>query len=299
MNIITSKALKLDENGVKVFRFMYHDLEDATPNPYASRYTFTLTPAGIVPTTELLRYLASTATDPSDFTGRNDAVQALNIIVARTPNFNPDIYLSGQNKFYRYPNSTADYISLGEGLIAVRGYYSSVRTSTSRILLNLNAQVSPFYPAVPLFDLYDRLPHDIRRDWLALEIFLNLLRVKTSYIRNSDGSPAIRIKTIIGLSHAYELDQEGNVKMNQKTKKPLRGNAKVDCGTAEQIEFDCAELGKLVSVEQYFKEKYGVTLKVRDSWMLNCGMFLLEKVRMLKKSNATIRDSRQSQLDSA
>jgi len=230
-----------------------------------------LTPAGTVPTTELLRYLASTATDPSDFTGRNDAVQALNIIVARTPNSNPEIYQSGQNKFFRYPSSKETYIDLGQGLIAVRGYYSSVRTSTSRILLNLNAQVSPFYPAIPLLDLIEMFGRD---DWLALESFLNLLRVKTNYIRNSDGTPAIRVKTIFGFSHEFEyaLDNKKKIVIDKDGKRKVsRGNAEGNHGHAQQLTFDCEELGGKVTVEKYFKEKYGITLRVPRAWVLNCG----------------------------
>lgn len=279
--IITSKEIKLDSEGVKVFQFMYRDAEDKTPSPYASRYTFTVTPNGTVPTTELLRYLASTAIDPSDFTAKNDAVQALNIIVARTPNLNPEIYQSGQNKFFKYPSNTAAYIDLGEGLIAVRGYFSSVRTSTSRVLLNLNAQVSPFYPAGPLLDLYDRFG---RGDWLALENYLNLVRVKTSYIKNADGTPAIRVKTIAGFSHAYELG---------KDKKPIRGNAKGNSGNAIQISFDCKELGGEVTVAKYFEEKYGVTLETPLAWVLNCGT-LIGKLSIMKDFNVTDRNTRQS-----
>ncbi|KAK4696440.1 hypothetical protein P7C71_g1473, partial [Lecanoromycetidae sp. Uapishka_2] len=280
--VITSRELKLDPNGLKVFKFMYRDAEDAVPSPYASRYTFTLQPVGIVPTTELLRYLASTATDPSDFTGKNDAIQALNIIVAKTPNFDPEIYQSGKNKFFSYPSDQTKYINLGQGLIAVRGYYSSVRTSTSRILLNLNAQVSPFYPAGPLLDLINRHGNE---DGPALESFLHLLRVKTSYIRNSDGTAAIRVKTIIGFSHAYELDAQKNIKLKKaekskfmdskgkvyRDKKPVRGNAVGDYGNALQIKFYCTELGGEKSVAEYFKEKYNIELEWPKNWVLNCG----------------------------
>ena len=58
----------------------------------------------------ILRYLASTTTDPSDVAGEADAVQALNIIVARTPNFEPQVFRSGQNKLYRYPRDEHDHL---------------------------------------------------------------------------------------------------------------------------------------------------------------------------------------------
>lgn len=127
--IITSKELPLDEDGTKEYDIVYREVEDQEPASNPIIYTFKLSYGGLVPTTELLRYLASTPTDPSDVTGKDDAIQALNIIVARTPNFNPGVFQSGNNKFFHYPTDRNTYDSLGGGLIAVRGYYSSVRTS--------------------------------------------------------------------------------------------------------------------------------------------------------------------------
>lgn len=74
--ILTSKPLNLGPNGVKAFTIMYRDVEDQVARPNATRYTFTVSVDGRVPTQELLRYLASTTTDPSDFAGKGDAVQA-------------------------------------------------------------------------------------------------------------------------------------------------------------------------------------------------------------------------------
>ena len=247
---------------MKVFTFPYRDLEDTAPSPNATKYAFTLTPASIVPTTELLRYLASTATDPSDFNGKNDAIKALNIIVARKPNFDPEIYNSGANKFFKYPNDANDYIRLGEGLIALRGYYSSVRPATDRILLNLNAQVSPFYPAISLLDLFNQFGHG---DKIALENFVHFLRVKTSHIKGSDGSPMTRVKTIIGFSRKYAET------VNAKGEKTIINNAKGDYGNAQQITFECAEVGGEITVENYFKRKYGITLRVPRAFVPNCG----------------------------
>jgi hypothetical protein len=111
---------------------------------------------GSVPTQELPRYLASTITDPSDFAGKVDAVQAPNISIARTPNFNAEFFQRGQNKFYRCPRNKREYLDLEGGLIAVRGYYSSVRTSTLRTLLNINPQTSLFYPAYNMVKLMEK-----------------------------------------------------------------------------------------------------------------------------------------------
>ena len=251
--ILTSTPLKLGPSMSKVFTFIYRDVEDRVPRPNATKYSFTINDAGAVPTEELLRYLASTTTDPSDFAGKADAVQALNIIMSRTPNFDPDVFQSGQNKFYRYPVNQRDYLDLSNGLIAVRGYYSSVRTSTDRILLNLNAQTSPFYPACGVIELLDKFHINLDR-WLDAEKFIQKLRVKTEYMKDEMKRTEIRVKTVQGFSHKKEE------KLDAKTgKKKLIGNAAIDHGDATQIAFQCSEFpnDSPISIQKYFlKSKF-------------------------------------------
>ena len=249
--ILTSTPLKLGPTKSKVFNFVYRDVEDRVASPNATRYSFTITEAGSVPTQELLRYLASTTTDPSDWAGKADAVQALNIIVARTPNFEPQVFQSGQNKFYRYPTDEHNYLDLADGLIAVRGYYSSVRTATGRILLNLNAQTSPFYPARNMVKLIESF--GLKQPW-DTEKFIQKLRVKTQYLTDKKGQIEVKVKTVQGFSH------KRGERRDEKTGKIKRfGNAEGDLLDATQIKFDCSDFPRdsPISVQQYFlKSKY-------------------------------------------
>lgn len=266
--IITSKELRLDGEGRKEYPVTYRDIEDREPAPNPIIYTFKLSYGGLVPTTELLRYLASTPTDPSDFTGKDDAIQALNIIVARTPNFNPGVFQSGRNKFFHYPIDPETYDSLGGGLIAVRGYYSSVRTSTLRTLLNVNAQTSPFYPAINVVDLITQYGLS---DWLSAQHFLHLLRVKTKYMKHKDGTEEVKVKTIVGFSDV-ELDDKGQVETDKKGSAVKRRKPQDKPLNAQQVSFKCNELGnKILTIEKYFKEKYNITLRTPQAWLLNCG----------------------------
>lgn len=269
--VITSKELPLDRDGTKEYVIVYQELEDREPASNPILYTFKFSYGGLVPTTELLRYLASTPTDPSDFTGKEDAVQALNIIVARTPNLNTGVFQSGKNKFFHYPTDPETYDKLGGGLIAVRGYYSSVRTSTLRTLLNVNAQTSPFYPAINVLDL---ITQHGRGDWLTVEYFLHLLRVKTKYMKHKDGTDAVKIKTIIGFSQQLDdvLDNKGKVVTDDKGNVKKRRNLQDNPLNAQQVTFQCEEFdGKILTVEKYFKEKYNITLNTPQAWLLNCG----------------------------
>lgn len=267
-NVITTRKLDLGASGKKAFRITYREAEETAPRRQPTTYTFTLTSIGMVPTTELLRYLASTTSDPSDFAGKADAIQALNIIVARTPNLDSNVFQAGQNKFFHFPTDTREYNDLTGGLIAVRGYYSSVRTSTLRTLLNLNAQCSPFYPAINMMDLMEQHSRWDDRTWEALESFIEKLRVKTQYLKNGDGSTDVRVKTVVGLSHKFED------RTNPKTGKLQRyGNARGNHGNAQQLSFECPEFPeeKPITIERFFERKHGTKLRKPQAWVLNCG----------------------------
>lgn len=246
--ILTSTKLNLGVSGSKSYRVQYREAEEITPRRIPIIYTFTLSLVGAVPTAELARYLESTTSDPNDCSGRDEAIQALNIIVAKTPNSNPLVFQAGQNKFFHYPQNSQNYLDLSGGLIAVRGYYSSVRTSTMRTLLNLNAQCSPFYPAINMWALMDKHCRWDPSQWEALEKFIEELRVKTTYLKTA-GKVDVRVKTVVGLSHKFEDRTNPNTREVKRV-----GNAIGDHGNAQQITFPCDEFPNEspISVEKFF-----------------------------------------------
>lgn len=250
--VVTSMKLALGSSESKTFTMAYYGTEFSEGRVYARDKPFklTLSLVGTTSSSDLSRYVMSGPTGSIDSTqpGPVDAkaVQTLNVVMASRPNRDPSVYQGGQNKFFRYPTDQgtfSNYDLLG-GLIAVRGFFSSIRFSTSRTLLNLNAQCSPFYKssisARELMQLFQMLVPD----WLALERFLKGLRVELSYMRASDGR-ATKARTIAGLSHKMEHDGG--------TKKPS-GNAEMDHGNAEQIRFK--RTGRPsdppISVKEYF-----------------------------------------------
>ena len=181
------------------------------PRPNEQSYTVTVKIQGKVSISELIRYIEFQPTDVSDFVSSQDAIQVLNIIVAGTPNKDTNVFQSGQNKFFRYPRNENDqsYIDayrscdLGGCLIAVRGYYSSIRTSTSRILLNLNAQCSPFYREVNLLAMINQLKgNPIRMMNDEVEEFISKLRVRTDYTKNGN-KQVTKVKSVRGFSHTW------------------------------------------------------------------------------------------------
>ena len=234
------------------------------------KYLVTVTYSSVVPTSELLRYVDSRPNDPSDFDARLDAIQAMNIIVAGSPNKDGTVFQAGQNKFFQYPrgNLAKEFSEvygnrdLGGGLIAVRGYFSSMRTSTSRILLNLNAQCSAFYPEIDLRSLMyrfvgsDRIPVWKLAD---LEQFIRRLRVTTKQLTR-EGETVTREKTVWGFSHKHEqVLKEGKPVLNKDGSSKMKGTkgARHDYGNSELITFlsDAYSPAKVVSISEYFLKR--------------------------------------------
>ena len=230
-------------------------------------YMVTVNFQGPVSISEIVKYIKSQPTDVSDFTARQDAIQALNIIMAGTPNKDTAVFQGGQNKFYQFPRNETDQLyvnaykncNLSGCLIAVRGYYSSIRTSTSRILINVNAQCSPFYPEMNLLQmitvfLSGPLPRPSRHE---LEDFINKLRVKTEY--TMDGNIKVtRVVTVRGFSHPWiaDLDGKGENRYNKDGTVKMKGTKDVthDWGNSNSVRFNTINPVRSVTVARYFKD---------------------------------------------
>ena len=111
-------------------------------------------------------------------------------------------------------------------------------------------------------------------DWFALEIFLRLLRVKTKYMKHKDGTEVVKVKTILSFSQQWDdvVDNRGKVMRNKDGKAVQRRNIDVRPLNAQQVSFTCEEYdNKILTIAQYFKDKYNITLRMPQAWLLNCG----------------------------
>ena len=175
-----------------------------------------------------------------------EAVRALNVIMASYPNKDPNVCQGKQNEFFRYPseNKFSNY-DLEAGLIAVRGFFCSVRFSTSRILLNLNTRCTPFYKAVNVRLLVQEFQRSTPSDCPALEHFLWGLRVEMSYRKAPDGVPIRMRRTVTGFF-------QKKVELSEIDK--ANGKPELRPGNANEIKFKPREdlLGATVSVKEYF-----------------------------------------------
>lgn len=260
----------------KTYRLMYrNEQEDSRrvaeePPSDKRKYHVIVAFSGMVPSSELLSYIDSRPTDPRDFDARSDTIQAMNIIVAGSPNKDSAVFQAGPNKFFQYPRGSSDKMfspvydncDLGFGLIAVRGYFSSIRTSTSRILLNVNAQCSAFYPEMNLLGLMHKFVEGSKipqTKFADLEQFIRKLRVTTEQLTR-EGKTVTREKTVWGFSHTHaNIMKEGKPMTNKDGSPKMQGTkgADHDYGSSDTIKFLCDTYSppKLMSVSEYFVER--------------------------------------------
>ena len=201
--MITTKNIIDSNEKVKQIRVVYWEIEDGTPSPDSAKpapaYIITIKLLQSVNLCDFVDYLKAAATDASGaIHNKENAVELLNVIVAHSPHISGLVALGG-NRFYNYPVNPqwGNRYDLGGGLMAVRGYFASVRTSTQRALINVHTQTSAFYPPVNVWELMTL--HGFSNA-LALKAFLMKLRVRTEYLKDRNGQPIQKVKTITGLS---------------------------------------------------------------------------------------------------
>ncbi|KAL9047618.1 MAG: hypothetical protein Q9206_006614 [Seirophora lacunosa] len=245
-----SMGKKSDE---EEFYLKYHE-EGAPPRSIEKASRVTISLVGLVPTSELANYLRSTPEDSTHLESRLTTIQALNIVVNATPNQEDAIYQASRNIFAAYPRNSNpmemtvyENVNLTGGLIGVRSYYSSAKTSTARLLLNLHGQCSAFYPELNLLKLIE-LFEASGKSWSAIERFVRRLRVRFNYIKK-DGRIIETIKTVCGFYH-----QRGG-----------------KYGSSQSVLFECSDYPSDISVADYFKRKHGIALKFPTKPVINFG----------------------------
>ncbi|KAI9779870.1 MAG: hypothetical protein M1839_007183 [Geoglossum umbratile] len=207
--IISAKKLVLGDGDRAVVEIVYVDSDQGSPAPNATRYKAKIQMTGDLAVTNLLQYLSSPAPD-AFYEGKEEMIQALNIVMARHVNANPDVVPIAGNNFFPLLGG-ANQHDLRGGLIALRGYYTSVRTSTLRIILNVNVCTAAFLQPGPLLDLLRRYRQQSTPEmpmW-AVEGFVKKLRIETN-IFSKVSTPACSLQP--RLISPTDLDTASNSK---------------------------------------------------------------------------------------
>ena len=202
--LIASAKIDLGPTDKKTYTTPYYEREDsgAKVQAGAKSFAFTLSLLQPISSADLSRYVGSSPAILNESESANsEIIRALNVVVTGHPSKHPSVYPGGQNKFFPYPNSrsAASNYDLEGGLIAVRGYFYSVRFATLRVLLNVHGQCNPFYKAINALELMQDF-EDLGGKQQTLYDFFRMLRIKTLYTKGPDGSSITKYKTVIGIS---------------------------------------------------------------------------------------------------
>lgn len=133
----------------------YRNELESTSRTNAVVYTVKLSPIGLASVTEVLSFLPSPPSHTVSQSGSMaEAISAMNVAVTQTPNASSTV-VSGSRNCNFFPLDH-DSENLDNGLIAIRGYYSSVCGCLARTPVNVNVCTSTFYPSVTLIELIRR-----------------------------------------------------------------------------------------------------------------------------------------------
>lgn len=180
----------------------YKKENEDEPLPDAKTYKLRLEDTGTLTVAQLTAYLASTNGD-TDSVDKEPIIQALNIFLGHHAKSSSRLATIGRNKSFPLDENPPGR-SLGAGLTAIRGFFSSVRVATSRILVNVNVTHGAFYDAIPLDQLIQKYGNTVQFNRFRLESFIKKLKVKVIHLpekKNKAGQPIVRVKTIFSLAN--------------------------------------------------------------------------------------------------
>ncbi|OAG10813.1 eukaryotic translation initiation factor 2C 2 [Paraphaeosphaeria sporulosa] len=275
---LISKTKISDSNQINVDIVYRSDGEDE-PGTGASTYKVRLLWVKSLSIGQLTDYLNSTNLSNA-VENKHEFIQALNIFLNHYAKSANNLASIGSSKTFSLSQNIAR-ADLGSGLEVIRGFFSSVRTATCRVLVNVNVSHGAFYKTGPLTGLMGSYG---TRSTASLEKFLKLVRVQTNHLpekKNKAGQVIPRIKTIFGLARkddGHGLPHRPKVLSHGAGAKdvqfwlegdggPNATKAKAKGGKKEGP----ATGGKYISVFDFFRTAYNRVLQHPELPVVNCG----------------------------
>lgn len=179
----------------------YRAENEDEPRPQAPYYRYNFASDGTISISELTEFLTSTNANATFDKG--PITQALNIFLGHYAKASRQHTNIGANKSYSLNQPEVSSGNLGAGLTALRGFFSSVRVATTRILVNINVSHAPFYNAVPVVQSLADFSGAYGPNRFKLNSFLERVRVRTTHLKEKKskaGTIIPRVKTISGLA---------------------------------------------------------------------------------------------------
>lgn len=206
-------------------------------------------------TVSMKELLDDVSNPTSTYSLKLETIQALNVLMTYGPSSDSNIATAGGNKFYPFGNHPElEFASLGSGLQALRGYFTSVRTSVNRVLVNVNVATGAFYKPGPLLDVMREFtggqPPSNDFQYRKLAAFVRLLKFETNYL----------------------ADRKDKTKT--KRKQHVITNLSLFGKNSTNITFDVTNQNgrrTKTSIQEHFKKTYNITLTAAQAPVVNYG----------------------------
>ena len=172
------------------------------PRANAPTYRLRVEETGTLTVSDLSDHLSSTNVNTA-YADKLPMLQALNIFLGHYAKSSPVVATVGASKSFSL-SPGAKHFNLGVGLSAIRGFFSSVRVATGRILVNVNVSHGAFYDTIRLDNLISQYGAAHGTYPAKLQPFLKRVRVKVIHLaekKNKAGESIPRVKTIFGLAN--------------------------------------------------------------------------------------------------
>ena len=171
------------------------------------KYSVVLKPVACLQMSQFMAYLrpgGGPLGQAADTGLRGSFLTALNLIIGQRSNNAGSDYVAGANRFFRIPmpiNGVTTSADLSGGLTAKAGLFRSMKSTTGKLLLNLNVTNGAFYTAGPLTRLAnDYFAANHHATYEDLSRFLKGLRVHTEYYSKKKKKHFKIVRTICEVS---------------------------------------------------------------------------------------------------
>ena len=189
------------QNRTTTLELSYRFEDEIVAPPSAQKYRVTISFANLLDVGDLLKYV-SLAT-PKRHT-EQDVIQALNSIMGHFAHAASSRFVYARNEVFVARNRANEALDMNSPLAASRGFFKSVRSASTRLLLNVNVSHIVLYQPVRLDALMDRFySRGGSQNKVALEKFIAKLRVKVPELLLT-GESIFKIKSISGLARSIE-----------------------------------------------------------------------------------------------
>ncbi|KAI0882947.1 Piwi-domain-containing protein [Annulohypoxylon maeteangense] len=230
----------------RTFTIPYYSENETAPRENAKTYQIKVVLKELLPLSALQNYLR----DPTSQYNRQSILQALNIFLNYYAKNSSSHTTIGAGRSFPLGGTSAQ--DLGRGLIAIRGYYSSIRLATSRILANINVSYGIFHLSTTLdrtIGSYCYKNGITDTTIRMLGKFLRGVRIEYHYRKNEAQTSTRRVFRI----HDLASPEDGTIENKKKVENPPVV-AKYGAGPNE-VSFWIQGKDKRISILEFFRKE--------------------------------------------